>query len=246
MPSPLASLQRDLFSTYAVTSFPNWENGSEPLVTLAVAPQWMDLHSDGTLSLTTWLRLGWSHPKVQWRPDQHANITSFRVSSDKVWVPDLLLLNKQSLDAGMLAVDPKDGATSKLHIKYDGSIQWVTAVSHKVICEQITYEKWPWGRQTCNLRFGAVADEANSYDINFFGGKNKMNLNQFHKSNQFKILRQRATKKISKQRAQGNRYVSLNYMFSIQRKYKIDPTEGRIDNPSTPQKKYSAMLRKLG
>ena len=35
----------------------------------------------------------------------------------------------------------------------------------------MTYDNWPWGRQTCNLNFGSWTFDAKQYDLQFYQQK---------------------------------------------------------------------------
>ena len=37
-----------------------------------------------------------------------------------------------------------------------------------MLCEGVTYSNWPWGKQTCNLKFGSWAHDSHSYDLQFY------------------------------------------------------------------------------
>ena len=50
---------------------------SAPLdVELGLAPSWMDLDSNGVLTVILWLRMTWSDYRLAWDPEDHENITS--------------------------------------------------------------------------------------------------------------------------------------------------------------------------
>ena len=126
------------------------------------------------------------------------------------------------MDHGILAADPRS-ANTNAHIHSNGNILWILPVSHKVkrgvelntgsvqvLCEGVTYSNWPWGKQTCNLKFGSWAHDSHSYDLQFYDDQvgillpclipiqAEMDLRQFGEYNQFKILRQTATRESKK------------------------------------------------
>merc|ERR1712105_280362 len=90
---------------------------------------------------------------------------------------------------------------------------------------------WPWGTQTCNLNFGSWTHDATSYDLQFYGGLEKMDLRQFGNHNQFRILEQEGLREVKRYDCCPNPYVKLNFFFTIKRKYVVDPDLGRVDNP---------------
>jgi len=230
--SPLSQLRQSIFFGYDRNVMPQ-VNGtdSDPLeVHLGLAPTWMDLDSNGVLEAIMWLRLTWSDYRLSWDPEDHENITVFRINPHELWKPDISLYNKQDLAHGILAADPRS-ANTNVHISSNGNILWVVPVSHKVLCEGVTYSNWPWGTQSCNLSFGSWTHDASSYDLLFYGDLEQMDLRQFGQYNQFKILKQEGLKEVKKYECCPNPYVKLIFMFSIKRKYVVDPDLGRVDNP---------------
>jgi hypothetical protein len=41
----------------------------------------------------------------------------------------------------------------------------------QVLCEGVTYDNWPWGKQHCNLNFGSWSYDADHYDLLFHDNK---------------------------------------------------------------------------
>jgi len=232
--SPLSVLRQTVFHDYDKFVIPQQHGSdSDPLVVhLGVAPKWMDLDSNGVLTATVWLRLVWTDFRLAWNPEDHDGIQVFRISPADLWKPDISLYNKQDLDHGILAADPRS-ANTNAHIHSNGNILWILPVSHKVLCEGVTYSNWPWGKQTCNLKFGSWAHDSHSYDLQFYDDQAEMDLRQFGEYNQFKILRQTASRESKKYDCCPYPYVNLNFLFSLRRKYVVDPDLGRIDNPTT-------------
>ena len=57
---------------------------------------------------------------------------SSRIPPADLWKPDISLYNKQDLDHGILAADPRS-ANTNAHIHSNGNILWILPVSHKVM-----------------------------------------------------------------------------------------------------------------
>jgi len=230
--SPLSQLRQSVFFGYDKHVIPQKASPeSSPLdVRLGLAPSWMDLDSNGVLTAILWLRLTWSDYRLAWDPEDHDNITSLLMPPGELWKPDISLYNKQDLDHGILAADPRS-ANTNVHIHSNGNILWILPVSHRVLCDGITYSNWPWGTQTCNLNFGSWTHDATSYDLQFYDGLEKMDLRQFGNHNQFRILDQEGLREVKRYDCCPNPYVKLNFFFTIKRKYVVDPDLGRVDNP---------------
>uniref|UniRef100_A0A4W5PYG1 Cholinergic receptor, nicotinic, alpha 2a (neuronal) n=1 Tax=Hucho hucho TaxID=62062 RepID=A0A4W5PYG1_9TELE len=56
------------------------------------------------MTTNVWLKQEWSDYKLRWRPSDYDNVTSIRVPSELIWVPDIVLYNnKQCRFQGMVA-----------------------------------------------------------------------------------------------------------------------------------------------
>merc|ERR1719430_177900 len=100
----------------------------------------------------------------------------------------------------------------------------------------------------CNLKFGYLPHKSSGYNLQFYDGKERMNLFNFNSfNNQYKIIRQRATREEKRNECCSAPFVSLDFKFSLQRKFVLDLIKGRIENPLIGVKNdYLESLMKLG
>jgi len=223
-------LRQDLFYRYSRDVLPR-ENGSGPLdVHLGVAPTWVDLDSSGVLTMIMWLKMFWRDDRLVWDPDNYGDIDVIRVSPDLLWKPDIALYNKQDLSNGILAADPKSSSTN-VQLFSNGNIFWTVPVSHKILCEGITYSNWPWGTQMCNLSFGSWSYDSSDIVLSFYDDLVKLDLRQFGNYNQFLILKQDAIKEVTKYDCCPYPLQKLKFHFTLKREFVVDPNLGRINNP---------------
>jgi len=231
--TPLSQLRQQVFFGYDKNVIPQLQNetGRYPLeVRMGLAPRWIDLDSNGVLTIIFWLRLVWNDPRLTWNQYQHQNISNLRITASELWKPDIALFNKQDLDHGILAADPRS-SNINAHVHSNGNVLWIPPVSHKVMCEGVTYDNWPWGRQNCNLNFGSWTYDADHYDLQFYQQKQEMDLRQYGIYNQYKIVSQSGERSVKRYDCCPEPYVNLNFKFSLRRMYLVDPNLGRIDNP---------------
>eukprot|EP00088_Acartia_fossae_P035459 TRINITY_DN36537_c0_g1_i1.p1 TRINITY_DN36537_c0_g1~~TRINITY_DN36537_c0_g1_i1.p1 ORF type:complete len:258 (-),score=30.04 TRINITY_DN36537_c0_g1_i1:60-833(-) len=231
--SAISQLRQAVFFGYDKNVLPLRSNGSDfiPIdVSLALAPKWVDMDSQGILTIIFWLRLKWNDPRLTWDPEDHSDMSTLRITPNELWKPDIALFNKQDLNNGILAADQRSSSVNA-HVNSNGDILWIPPVSHKVLCEGLSYDNWPWGVQECSLEFGSWSYNADQYDLDFYEGKDSMDLGEFGKYNQFQILRQSAERVVKTYECCPEPYVNLKFNFSLQRKYVVDPNLGRIDNP---------------
>ena len=156
---------------------------------------------------------------------------SSRIPPADLWKPDISLYNKQDLDHGILAADPRS-ANTNAHIHSNGNILWILPVSHKVmrvvgqlsqvVCLGVVWrgdlqqlamgqadlqpEVWVVGSRLAQLRPPVLwrpGEKGKSLFLYKFPVQAEMDLRQFGEYNQFKILRQTATRE-SKRYYQNN------------------------------------------
>ena len=80
-----------------------------------------------------------------WNPEEYGNITKIRVSSTKIWTPDLLLYN---------SADVFD-TTSKVNgvIESNGEVCYLPPGMFQSTC-MILVDDFPFDEQSCPLKFG--------------------------------------------------------------------------------------------
>ena len=66
-----------------------------------------------------------------------------------------------------MAADLKSSNTN-VQLFSNGNILWISPVSHRLLCEGITYSNWPWGTQMCNLSFGSWSYDSSDYQLQFY------------------------------------------------------------------------------
>ena len=95
----------------------------------------------------------WSDYSLRWEPSEYGNISSIRVLSTNIWVPDLLLYNSADNSFSV-------GGTVNAVIYYDGTVTYLPPGMFKSTC-LIRIDDFPFDQQICELKFGRY--EANKY-----------------------------------------------------------------------------------
>lgn len=87
------------------------------------------------------------YSSLTWDPNEYGNITVLRISSTRIWTPDVLLYNTadDSFDSGFKA---------NAIIQYTGDIKYLPPVLLKSTCE-INIQNFPFDEQKCWLKFGS-------------------------------------------------------------------------------------------
>eukprot|EP00112_Aurelia_sp_Birch-Aquarium-sp1_P007388 Seg1804.2 transcript_id=Seg1804.2/GoldUCD/mRNA.D3Y31 product="Neuronal acetylcholine receptor subunit alpha-7" protein_id=Seg1804.2/GoldUCD/D3Y31 len=93
--------------------------------------------------------MSWNHAKMKWNTSEYGSITELRVNPDRLWVPDVFLINNAK---GSFEVQ---GAKAKVVLRFDGHIIWANPALFKSSCE-INVRYFPFDDQTCHLKFGSM------------------------------------------------------------------------------------------
>ncbi|KAH0619871.1 hypothetical protein JD844_014243 [Phrynosoma platyrhinos] len=119
--------------------------------------QLVDVDEKNQLMTTNvWLRQEWVDVKLKWDPKDYAGITSIRVPSDSIWIPDIVLYDN--------ADGRFEGTSTKTVVKHDGTIAWTPPANYKSSCTiDVTY--FPFDLQNCSMKFGSWTYDGSQVDI---------------------------------------------------------------------------------
>uniref|UniRef100_A0A3Q3ICM4 Cholinergic receptor, nicotinic, beta polypeptide 3a n=1 Tax=Monopterus albus TaxID=43700 RepID=A0A3Q3ICM4_MONAL len=120
--------------------------------------QLVDVDEKNQLMTTNvWLWQEWIDVKLKWNPDDYGGITSIRVPSETIWLPDIVLYeNADGRFEGSLM--------TKAIVRWDGTITWTPPASYKSSCTMdVTF--FPFDRQNCSMKFGSWTYDGNMVDL---------------------------------------------------------------------------------
>uniref|UniRef100_A0A4W6E6Y0 Cholinergic receptor nicotinic beta 3 subunit a n=1 Tax=Lates calcarifer TaxID=8187 RepID=A0A4W6E6Y0_LATCA len=120
--------------------------------------QLVDVDEKNQLMTTNvWLWQEWVDVKLKWNPDDYGGITSIRVPSETIWLPDIVLYeNADGRFEGSLM--------TKAIVRWDGTITWTPPASYKSSCTMdVTF--FPFDRQNCSMKFGSWTYDGNMVDL---------------------------------------------------------------------------------
>ncbi|XP_040057459.1 neuronal acetylcholine receptor subunit alpha-5 isoform X2 [Gasterosteus aculeatus] len=98
----------------------------------------------------------WIDRKLRWNPDDYLGITTIRVPSNRIWLPDVVLYDNS---------DGRFEATvTKAVVKYNGTISWTPPANYKSACTiDVTF--FPFDLQNCSMKFGSWTYDGSQVDI---------------------------------------------------------------------------------
>jgi len=107
----------------------------------------LDEH-DQTLEANGWMQLKWTDSQLKWDKSQYNNIDHINIPTDRIWTPDIVLLNtaerKESFVIG------HKHAT----VDYNGNVIWVPHMRLKAYCK-FDLHRFPFDTQDCKFLIGS-------------------------------------------------------------------------------------------
>ncbi|XP_035483384.2 neuronal acetylcholine receptor subunit alpha-5 [Scophthalmus maximus] len=108
------------------------------------------------MTTNVWMKQEWSDMKLRWNPDDYLGITTIRVPSNRLWLPDVVLYDNSD---GRF-----EGTVTKAVVKYDGRISWTPPANYKSACTiDVTF--FPFDLQNCSMKFGSWTYDGSQVDI---------------------------------------------------------------------------------
>ncbi|CAL9706954.1 unnamed protein product [Knipowitschia caucasica] len=168
--------------------------------------QLVDVDEKNQLMTTNvWLCQEWYDYKLRWNPENYGGITSIRVPSENIWLPDIVLYeNADGRFEGSLM--------TKAIVKYNGAITWTPPASYKSACTMdVTF--FPFDRQNCTMKFGSWTYDGHMVDLVLMD--HQVDRKDFFDNGEWEIL--------SATGARGNRkdglysYPFITYSFILKR-----------------------------
>ncbi|KAJ8262400.1 hypothetical protein GJAV_G00166040 [Gymnothorax javanicus] len=120
--------------------------------------QLVDVDEKNQLMTTNvWLWQEWIDYKLRWNPEAYGGITSIRVPSENIWLPDIVLY--ENADGRF-----EGSIMTKAIVKSNGTITWTPPASYKSACTMdVTF--FPFDRQNCSMKFGSWTYDGNMVDL---------------------------------------------------------------------------------
>ncbi|XP_021236958.1 neuronal acetylcholine receptor subunit beta-3 isoform X3 [Numida meleagris] len=153
------ALLRHLFQGYQkwVRPVENSNDTIQVLFGLKIS-QLVDVDEKNQLMTTNvWLKQEWMDHKLSWNPEEYGGITTIRVPSESLWLPDIVLFeNADGRFEGSLM--------TKAIVKYNGVVTWTPPASYKSSCTMdVTF--FPFDRQNCSMKFGSWTYDGSMVDL---------------------------------------------------------------------------------
>ncbi|XP_042553753.1 neuronal acetylcholine receptor subunit alpha-2 [Dipodomys spectabilis] len=208
------SLAEDRLFKYLFGSYNRWArpvpNTSDVVIVrfgLSIA-QLIDVDEKNQMMTTNvWLKQEWNDYKLRWNPADFGNITSLRVPSEMIWIPDIVLYNNAD---GEFAVTHM----TKAHLFSTGTVHWVPPAIYKSSCSiDVTF--FPFDQQNCKMKFGSWTYDKAKIDLEQM--EQTVDLKDYWESGEWAIINATGTYNSKKYDCCAEIYPDVTYYFVIRR-----------------------------
>ncbi|KAI7799476.1 putative neuronal acetylcholine receptor subunit alpha-2 [Triplophysa rosa] len=202
-------LFKKLFESYNKWSRPVPKTSDVVIVKFGLSiAQLIDVDEKNQMMTTNvWLKQEWNDYKLRWKPSDYDNVTSIRVPSELIWVPDIVLYNNAD---GEFAVTHM----TKAHLFYTGKVRWVPPAIYKSSCSiDVTF--FPFDQQNCKMKFGSWTYDKAKIDLERI--ENTVDLKDYWESGEWAIINAVGTYNTKKYDCCHEIYPDITYFFIIRR-----------------------------
>ncbi|KAI6072129.1 Neuronal acetylcholine receptor subunit alpha-2 isoform X1 [Aix galericulata] len=173
---------------------------------LPVSPPKQD-EKNQMMTTNVWLKQEWSDYKLRWNPADFDNVTSIRVPSEMIWIPDIVLYNNAD---GEFAVTHM----TKAHLFSNGKVKWVPPAIYKSSCSiDVTF--FPFDQQNCKMKFGSWTYDKAKIDLENM--EHHVDLKDYWESGEWAIINAIGTYNSKKYDCCTEIYPDITFFFVIRR-----------------------------
>nr|XP_003479724.2 neuronal acetylcholine receptor subunit alpha-2 isoform X2 [Cavia porcellus] len=159
------------------------------------------------MTTNVWLKQEWNDYKLRWNPADFGNITSLRVPSEMIWIPDIVLYNNAD---GEFAVTHM----TKAHLFSTGAVHWVPPAIYKSSCSiDVTF--FPFDQQNCKMKFGSWTYDKAKIDLEQM--EQMVDLKDYWESGEWAIVNATGTYNSKKYDCCAEIYPDVTFYFVIRR-----------------------------
>uniref|UniRef100_A0A8C6ZBD6 Cholinergic receptor nicotinic alpha 2 subunit n=1 Tax=Nothoprocta perdicaria TaxID=30464 RepID=A0A8C6ZBD6_NOTPE len=202
-------LFKHLFSGYNRWSRPVPNTSDVVIIKFGLSiAQLIDVDEKNQMMTTNvWLKQEWSDYKLRWNPADFDNVTSIRVPSEMIWIPDIVLYNNAD---GEFAVTHM----TKAHLFSNGKVKWVPPAIYKSSCSiDVTF--FPFDQQNCKMKFGSWSYDKAKIDLENM--EHHVDLKDYWESGEWAIINAIGTYNSKKYDCCTEIYPDITFCFIIRR-----------------------------
>ncbi|XP_020629895.1 neuronal acetylcholine receptor subunit alpha-10-like isoform X1 [Orbicella faveolata] len=121
-----------------------------------------------------WVRLDWNNPYMTWKPSDYGGAKEIMIPPEMIWVPDVILYNKDSSSDFLLpptnsaddrlSLKATSGFTTYVKVRHDGNQTWRAHIIYRSMCN-INVKYFPFDDQTCKMVFASWSYDVSVIDL---------------------------------------------------------------------------------
>uniref|UniRef100_A0A8C5DIZ8 Acetylcholine receptor subunit beta n=1 Tax=Gouania willdenowi TaxID=441366 RepID=A0A8C5DIZ8_GOUWI len=112
------------------------------------------------MTTNVYMNLAWTDYRLSWDPAEYDNINVLRIPPNKVWRPDIYLINNNDgqFDVALYV---------NVLVSSDGTVNWLPPAIYRSSCSiEVTYFPFDW--QNCSMVFRSYTYDASEVDLQYF------------------------------------------------------------------------------
>ncbi|XP_046905044.1 cholinergic receptor, nicotinic, beta 1 (muscle) like [Hypomesus transpacificus] len=155
-------LHKKLFENYNLKVRPaqSWEEKVMVRVGMTLSQLVSLNEKNEEMTTNVFMNLAWTDYRLSWEPENYDNIDVLRIPPNKVWRPDIYLINNNDgqFDVALYV---------NVLVYSDGTINWLPPAIYRSSCSiEVAYFPFDW--QNCTMVFRSYTYDASEVDLQYF------------------------------------------------------------------------------
>ncbi|XP_069014915.1 cholinergic receptor, nicotinic, beta 1 (muscle) like [Embiotoca jacksoni] len=155
-------LHQKIFQNYNMKVRParNWEDKVMVRVGMTLSQLVSLNEKNGEMTTNVFMNLAWTDYRLSWNPEEYDDIDVLRIPPNKVWRPDIYLINNNDgqFDVALYV---------NVLVHSDGTVKWLPPAIYRSSCSiEVAYFPFDW--QNCSMVFRSYTYDASEVDLQYF------------------------------------------------------------------------------
>ncbi|KAM4611731.1 cholinergic receptor, nicotinic, beta 1 (muscle) like [Polymixia lowei] len=155
-------LHQKIFQNYNLKVRParSWEEKVMVRVGMTLSQLVSLNEKNGEMTTNVFMNLAWTDYRLSWNPQEYDNIKVLRIPPNKVWRPDIYLINNNDgqFDVALYV---------NVLVSSDGLVNWLPPAIYRSSCSiEVAYFPFDW--QNCSMVFRSYTYDSSEVDLQYF------------------------------------------------------------------------------